>query len=309
MLRKYLIYGVIASFFTANIVKALTITKTNDDDAVIVVDSHDDIGEPPASKIWQPKPGLTWWWQLENSDSIPTNVEVDVVDLDLYDGADGGKNSKIRQLKDNGKKVICYFSGGTFEKWRPDAKRFKKITLIPNGDMDDWPDEIWLNIGNNKALEIIKPIMKGRMAFASQSGCDAVEIDNVDAFENIDETKGYVTYKDQLNYNKWLANTAHQYNLAIGLKNNIQQLNSLLEYFDFAVNEQCFGYGNECIQYESTFLKAGKAVFNQEYGGVDGGVSRNKYKKSACSYFKSQKISSLWKNGTNLDGGKVLECQ
>ncbi|MDE1464299.1 endo alpha-1,4 polygalactosaminidase [Spartinivicinus poritis] len=105
--------------------------------------------------------------------------------------------------------------------------------------------------------------MKDRMAFASESGCDAVEVDNVDAFENTEETHSYVTYKDQLNYNKWLANTAHQFNLAIGLKNDIQQLKELVDYFDFAVNEQCFAYSNECIRYESTFLKAGKAVFNQ----------------------------------------------
>ena len=43
----------------------------------------------------------------------------------------------------------------------------------------------------------------------------------------------------------WLANTAHANGLAIGLKNDLNQVAALQPLFDFAVNEQCVQY-SEC---------------------------------------------------------------
>jgi len=37
----------------------------------------------PSSTWWQPKPGLTWQWQIGNDD-IDTSIEADVYDIDLY---------------------------------------------------------------------------------------------------------------------------------------------------------------------------------------------------------------------------------
>ena len=80
-----------------------------------------------------------------------------------------------------------------------------------------------------------------RLDLAQSAGCDAVEPDNVDGYINTDETKGIITYDDQLNYNKWLANAAFS-EVGIGLKNDVDQLNELINDFDFAVNEQCYAY-------------------------------------------------------------------
>ena len=51
--------------------------------------------------------------------------------------------------------------------------------------------------------------------------------------------------------------------LAISLKNNLDQIKDLVSHFDFAVNEECFQYG-ECNLLKP-FVDAGKAVFGIEY--------------------------------------------
>lgn len=54
---------------------------------------------------------------------------------------------------------------------------------------------------------------------------------------------------EQLLYNIFLANTAHKYNMAVGLKNDVDQIDLLHPYVDFAINEGCSVY-NECGKYK-----------------------------------------------------------
>ncbi|MEJ2046027.1 MAG: endo alpha-1,4 polygalactosaminidase [Reinekea sp.] len=263
------------------------------------------------SRVWQPKPGTTWMWQLDNYDAINLNLDVTVYDIDLFEGSEGGTNSLIHQLKNQGKRVICYFSAGTREDWRPDADQFTPGSVIADGSMNDWPGETWLNIGNSSALEqTIKPIMEARLDLAKDSGCDAVEPDNVDGYANQDETHGAISAANQLAYNQWLAAAAHSRGLSIGLKNDVDQLAELTSHFDFAINEQCYAWGNECVAYEDTFLSVDKAVFNQEYyeQGEEGIITKAQFLGNACSYFVSVNISALWREGFELNGGSSLSC-
>lgn len=260
-----------------------------------------------ANERWDPAPGNTWWWQIENTERVNINRAVDVFDIDLFDG---DESLKISNLNDKGKLVICYFSAGTYEPWRPDAFAFTAGALISGASLPQFDEETWLDIGNPTALrDVIRPIMRDRLNLARDVGCDAVEPDNVDGYDN-EETNGQISARDQFLYNRWLAGAAHARGLSVGLKNDLGQLRQLVKYFDFAVNEQCFAYDNECVLYESTFLAAGKPVFNQEYGGSasEGGLSRTEYIRDACSYFRSQGISSLWKQTLNLDGRGVVQC-
>ncbi|MCA2418850.1 MULTISPECIES: endo alpha-1,4 polygalactosaminidase [Vibrio] len=262
-----------------------------------------------SSDRWIPAPGTTWSWQLENYSNVTIDPEVEVYGVDLFDGIDEGV---ISNLKNQGKKIICYFSAGTREDWRPDAGDFSTDSVIANGEMQDWAGEVWLDISNQTALNnSIKPIMTARLELAAQNGCDGVEPDNVDAFENTEETQGYISSADQLSYNKWLATTAHEKGLSIGLKNDIGQTDELVDYFDYAINEQCFAYGNECTTYEENFLKQNKAVFNQEYytRGRGGEIDEYTFQYSACPYFTEVKISSNWKVGYALDGKDVVRCE
>lgn len=204
--------------------------------------------EPPA--IWQPAPGTTWQWQLTGD--INTAWDVEMYDIDLFDAPP----ETIDELHEAGRIVICYFSAGSFEDWRPDANQFPKKVL--GKALDDWPGERWLDI---RQIEDLAPIMTARLDLAVAKKCDGVEPDNVDGYTN--ETGFPLDGDDQLAYNLWLAEEAHLRNLSIGLKNDLNQIVDLVESFDWALNEQCFEY-DEC-ELLLPFIEANKAVFGVEY--------------------------------------------
>lgn len=257
---------------------------------------------PPDNDRWQPTPGTRWWWQLEQVATLDTTLDVDVYDIDLFEGDSSGV---IQILKSNGYGVICYFSAGTYEPYRQDMQNFNEAAWLE--PVDGFEEERWLDIRQNQPYleDDIKPVMMARINLAAEAGCDAVEPDNVDAWENT----AVISAADQVAYNLWLAETAHAVGLSIGLKNNLSQVSQLVNAFDFALNEQCFGY-NECDLYEDTFLAQNKAVFNQEYGGSDeGSINQAQYHNQACPYFQNRRISSLWKFNFDLDGQNVIQCQ
>lgn len=199
--------------------------------------------------IWQPKPGTSWQWQLTGT--IDTSVEAQVYDIDLFDTP----QRVIDELQGKGRKVICYFSAGSYEDWRPDAASFP--ASVKGSKMDGW-DELWLDIRN---LDALGPIMRARLDLAAQKGCDAVEPDNVDGYSN--NTGFALRGADQIAYNRFLADEAHARGLAIALKNDLEQVAALEPYFDFAINEECYSY-DEC-EMLTPFVEAGKAVFGAEY--------------------------------------------
>ncbi|ORY75863.1 hypothetical protein LY90DRAFT_314474, partial [Neocallimastix californiae] len=200
---------------------------------------------------YQPKPGTKFQWQLSNCNKVNTSVNADVFDIDLFETPE----KKIKELQNKGKKVICYFSGGTIESWRDDAEDFlnKGVVLA---EMEDWENENWVNINSSK----LKPLIQNRLDIAVEKGCDGVEIDNVDGY-TFDEND--FTYSQQLKFNKWLADEAHKRNLSIGLKNDMDQIKDLLPFYDWALNEECYEYG-ECEKYKP-FIEANKAVFGVSY--------------------------------------------
>lgn len=206
----------------------------------------------PADEIWQPKPGTTWQIQLTGEINTSWNVEMYVIDL--FDAP----QETIDLLKSQGRAVVCYFSAGSYEDWRPDAEDFPQTVL--GEPLDGWPGEWWLDI---RALDLLAPIMEARLALAVSKGCDGVDPDNVNGYTN--PTGFDLTYEDQVTYNTWLAAEAHERGLAIGLKNDLEQIGDLVDDFDWQLNEQCFYY-NEC-DLLLPFIEAGKAVFGIEYEG------------------------------------------
>jgi hypothetical protein len=122
----------------------------------------------------------------------------------------------------------------------------------------DWPSERWLDI---RQVEGLAPVISHRLDLAVQKGCDGVEPDNLDGYVN--DTGFPLTYADQLAYNSWLAEQAHTRGLSVGLKNDLDQVDDLQPYFDWALNEECFTY-QECDRL-TPFVDSGKAVFGVEY--------------------------------------------
>lgn len=161
----------------------------------------------------------------------------------------------VSKLHRRGRAAVCYLSAGSWERWRPDAGRFPQEVLgRPNG----WPGERWLDV---RRLDVLRPIMRARVAMCARKGFDGVEFDNVDGFQN--RTGFPLSGLDQLRYNTWLANLAHRLGLSVALKNDVGQVRRLLPYFDYALNEECFTY-RECGKLKP-FVDAGKAVFGVEY--------------------------------------------
>ncbi len=212
--------------------------------------------EPKNTKInknnawYQPAPEITWQWQLQGQ--INTNYNVNLYDLDL----EKVSPQTIKALHDKGVKVICYFNAGAYEPYRKDAHKFPKTVL--GKTMSSWPDEKWLDISN---YEKFANIIKARLDLAVQKNCDGVEPDNIDAYQN--DSGFELNFADQIKYNRWLAQEAHQRNLSIALKNDLDQIKELVNDFDFAINEQCFQY-HECQQL-LPFIENNKAVLNVEY--------------------------------------------
>jgi hypothetical protein len=212
---------------------------------------------PPCSGKGFPFPGTSWQWQL--SGAIDTSLNVNMYDIDLFETP----QHIIDELHAQGRVVVCYFSAGSWENWRPDASQFP-ATVLGNA-LEGWPDEKWLDI---RQFDLLTPLIQARLDLAVQKKCDGVEPDNVEGYNN---DSGFpLTYQDQLAYNIWLAKQAHTRNLSVGLKNDLEQIKDLVSYFDWALNEQCFQY-DEC-EALLPFVKACKAVFGVEYEGTPGAL-------------------------------------
>ncbi|MEU3722663.1 endo alpha-1,4 polygalactosaminidase [Streptomyces sp. NPDC031705] len=240
----------------------------------------DDDGESPGpapswpsqapGERWQPRPGTGWQWQL--SGELDTSVDVPVYDIDGFNTS----KEQVAALKKDGRRTVCYISAGAWEDFRPDAGDFPESML---GKGNGWEGERWLDI---RRLAELEPLMAKRFDMCRDKGFDAVEPDNMDAYRN---TSGFpVTADDQLKFNRFVAKLAHDRGMAVGLKNDLDQIPELVGDFDFAVNEQCAEY-DECEEL-TPFIKAGKAVFHAEY---DLPPSR------FCKQSRRLKLSSLQK--------------
>jgi hypothetical protein len=218
-------------------------------------------------------------------------VAPSVFDIDIYqDGKCYTPNNygvvntaAVSALHALGDKVIGYIDAGTAETWRPDYPQYQSFDSSCGGCLFGKPvggfrDEFWLNIntsgsGTNPntgqtetAQQFILDELAARLAKARSAGADAIEFDNVDAYQN--KTGLTISAATQEQFDAAIANLAHTAGFAVGLKNDLGQASDLQPYFDFAINEQCWQY-RECNSpapglqdWPSGF---GKAVFNVEY--------------------------------------------
>jgi hypothetical protein len=128
---------------------------------------------PALSKraVWSPEVGSSYQIVITNILNIAAGLQpnVEVFDIDLFETP----ADTISQLHALGKKVICYFSAGTSEDWRPDWASFKeedKGACLPQ-----WPGERWLNVRSADVWSV----MQSRIKLASDKGCDAIDPDNM----------------------------------------------------------------------------------------------------------------------------------
>ena len=213
-----------------------------------------------------------------------------VFDIDLYqDGTCYTPNNygvlnsaAVKAIHAHGGKVIGYIDAGSAEHWRPDFPQYVGFNRSCHGGLfgkfvDGYHDENWLNInaatlGINPTTgrketprQFILNALSARLARARQLRVDAIEFDNVDAYQN--DTGLAISARTQLLFDTALANLAHRKGFRVALKNDVGQLADLKPYFDLAINEQCFEY-TECNDPPPGYLgwvASGRAVFNVEY--------------------------------------------
>ncbi|MEN9580290.1 MAG: hypothetical protein RJA70_3299, partial [Pseudomonadota bacterium] len=198
-----------------------------------------------AATVWQPKVGTSWQWQL--SGGLEPKYDVAMYDVDLVNTTD----LEFAGLRADGRIVICYFSAGTVEDYRDDAKDFAANDI--GKPLPEWPDEKWVDVRSAG----VRKIMQKRLDLAVTRGCDGVEPDNVDGYANdnglaLEET-------DQVDYNRFLARESHARGLSVGLKNAVSLAALLEPDFDWALNEECLAF-DECSLLRP-FISARKPVF------------------------------------------------
>jgi hypothetical protein len=207
-----------------------------------------------SSGWWQPSPGLSW--QVQYVDEIDLSVQADVFDLDLFETS----AEQIAALHARGTKVVCYLNAGAWEDWRPDKDDYPSEVI--GAAYAGWPGEHWLDI---RQIDALTPVLRARLDLCAAKGFDGVDPDNLDGYTNA--TGFPLTAADQLAFNRWLADEAHQRGLGIGLKNDPDQADSLVNEFDWATTESCLAEG-WCEQF-SPFIEAGKPVLTIEYTDND----------------------------------------
>ena len=214
-------------------------------------DTETDPAIPPVtSGTWyRPPVTTTWQWQLQGDVNI--GYDVALYELDLVETP----ASVVAALKASGRRLLCYFSAGSWEDFRPDAGQFPSSAL--GSVCSGFEDERWLDVRSPEVMTL----MKARLDLAVQRGCDGVEADNVDGFENA--TGFPLTAADQLAFNRTLYNEAHGRGLAVAMKNDVGQVADLLEYVDLHVSERCHEL-DECGLLDP-FIAQGKPVLNAEY--------------------------------------------
>ncbi|GAA1960525.1 endo alpha-1,4 polygalactosaminidase [Kitasatospora viridis] len=250
---------------------------------------------PPASPValrWTPTVGDRWQYQLQtNPDprfAATGGVDVDGVcvvpvsggapvcpqvwDVDLFDVSGHPNSAAVTAIHRRGGRAVCYLDVGALEKGRPDEGTIRAWAAEhPGAHLIGGPvagyeeSENWLNIGDSGAREFLVGVMAARMAECAAAGFDGVEGDLVEAYQHPRaETGSAIGADDQLVYNRSLADAAHRYGLAAGLKNDAQQAPELGEVFDFSVDESCVRF-DECQPLADGFLNRGKPVFHVEY--------------------------------------------
>ncbi len=190
-------------------------------------------------------------WQLQLQGAVTPQSGTQLLEIDLFDTPE----SQLITWRRQGIRLLCYFSAGTLEIWRPDVASLP--ASVRGEPLPAWPGEYWLDVRASS----VRDLMRSRLDLAQRKGCDAVDADNVDGFL---QNSGFaLNASDQLDYNRFLAHEAHRRGLAIALKNNLTQIADLVADFDLAVNEQCHAY-QECVRL-APFVRAGKPVLNIEY--------------------------------------------
>jgi len=230
-----------------------------------------------------PAPLTSWYWQI--SGTVNTDRTAKLYDIDGQEAS----AALVSMLHAGGHTVVCYFSAGSWEDWRPDKGDFPKAVI--GNPLGGWPGEFYLDVRS----QTVRDLMAKRMDAFRAKGCDGLEPDNVDLYSA--NTGFGITTADSVDYDRWLAAAGHARGMLVALKNSAEVVKQVVPSFDFAIAEECFDYA-ECGSY-SPFIAAGKAVLVAEY--------TKRVKAAWCAKAAALRMSLAFYN-LDLNGRRYLLC-
>ena len=239
---------------------------------------------PPTGKI-------SWDWQIGASGDSNVTVPSGAVLIDV-DGFNISK-SKITSLKAAGVYTVCYIDAGSYEDGRPDSSLYPAYLKIyydsawgewfldvkdvfrpiqPAGTQlvnNKWVDANGAPLAGLPTAGALGPLLKARFQMCADKGFDSLEPDNL---QNDENAGGKITTQEQIDFNGWVADTAHSVGLAAFQKNGPDKIllkdrtgKMMVEKFDAILNEECQQY-SECNPL-AEYVKRGKLALNTEYSG------------------------------------------
>lgn len=232
-------------------------------------------------------------WQIVLSETLivdgdkisPSNTSepgVSVYDIDMFLHQN---LTVVQDLHDLNISVICYFSAGSYEPDRPDSWKFE--TNDKGKELDGWPGEYWLDLNSDN----VRSIMTNRITIAANMGCDGIDPDNVDGYDNDNGLD--LSEDDSVDFVRFLAQEASSRGMITGLKNAAAIIDNVIDVVSFSVNEQCVQY-NECDNFIA-FPENGKPVFHIEYPAGDDDTH--------VKVFSTDKVNEYCNSGTSYNDG------
>lgn len=189
---------------------------------------------------------MTWDWQLQGHLVFR---RVDIFDIDGFDHP----ASLVREIHERRgrtlahERAICYLSLGSWERYRPDERRWPRQTL--GLVLGGYPDEHWVDV---RQLQALTPIIESRLQMCAKKGFDGVEVDNIDGWDN---RSGFpLTPQDAQAWLASVANEAHSLGMFVLWKNDPYLASFGERYFDGALSEQCFSY-RECTARQNAGIR------------------------------------------------------
>lgn len=222
---------------------------------------------PPddGSAIRRPPSGdVRWDWQIGASAGRlrpPPGAVMLVADGFDTDAA------TVARLGRAGQYMVCYVNAGSWEPWRPDARRLpSQLRLHPD---PAWPDERFVDVRDVfRNGSVLAEVLLARLRMCRDKGFDAVEPDNM--FTSGDVRSGVIRRQDSVDFAGWFASAAHAQGLAVFQKNGAEEALArtrggvrLVDVFDGIINEECLKY-DEC-EALAEYARRGKPALNVEY--------------------------------------------
>ncbi|PNH44602.1 hypothetical protein VD0004_g3094 [Verticillium dahliae] len=194
----------------------------------------------------QPAAGTTWQILLDGPLAIDPQApavtpDVEVLDVDLF----ANQASTFAAL---GKRVVCYFSAGSYEDGRTDSGDFDAGEGGDLGrELEGWPGEYWLDTNSETVRGASSSAVLG-----FERGAAEDDYMNKSVYWLVQTNRNGLglTAADSIDCISFLAFEARRRGLAMGLKNGGSIIKNVLPVIDFSVNEECAAY-SECDLYKA----------------------------------------------------------